>query len=393
METKWSVPVLFILHISGNIFSMLKLRTAHKFFHSLISLSTVLVIFAGNTFHAYAHVESEGAEPEDLKVTIVEPDLFPAKTPLTIWLEVRNKETNKTDKDLNVTVNVADSKGNEIFKGKAEPKNLEGGQVNYLFEVTFPSGGEYKIIYEFSHDGEQQKFTFPTIVSEPVKNTGSTLSLPLKIGLVIAGILFLAAEIWLFLARRIKELLIFTIIAAVSVVVGYSLLITISSGALKSGVVTCLEDGRCFWTAHIHTYIAAEACGEEKLLPAEVGPLAKVHTHEEQNVLHWHDRLAYDLQKKEILDTKPLALGSSFDDVGISFDKGNAFGLKDGDKCPDGNGGQWKMFVNGKQTDKFRDYIWQDKDVIILIFDGRSPSEIEENLRKNPVNFPTLGRG
>ncbi|MBI4091306.1 hypothetical protein HY419_00975 [candidate division WWE3 bacterium] len=359
----------------------------------LIPLLVLLVVFAANTFYASAHVDVEGEAPEDIEVTIVEPDLFPAKTPLTVWLEVKAKETNQTEKGLDISVSVEDSKENEFFKGKAQSKNLKGGQVNYIFDVTFPSGGEYKIIYEFTHEKELEKFAFPITASEPVQETGLVLNPPLKTGVIAGGALFLVVAIWLLMAKRIKELLILAVVALVSGIVGYSLLVTINSGALKSGVVTCLEDGRCFWTAHIHTYIAASACGEEKLLPAEVGPLAKVHTHEEQNVFHWHDRLPYDLNKKEITDTKALTLGSSFSDVGIAFDKGGAFDLKDGDKCPDGKEGQWKMFVNGKQSDKFRDYVWQDRDIIILIFDDRSPSEIEESLRINPIKFPALGRG
>ncbi|OGC50809.1 hypothetical protein A2716_02120 [candidate division WWE3 bacterium RIFCSPHIGHO2_01_FULL_40_23] len=369
---------------------MLKPAFFRKFACFLITLTIILSL---NKFYAYAHVDVAGEEPEDIKVTIVEPDLFPAKTPLTIWLEVKDKETNKTEESLDILVNVKDSKGNDILNTRAEPKKIEGEEINYIFEITFPSSGEYKILYEFLHDDEKESFTFPIIVSEPLNQPGFTLSPTLKTGVIIVGALLLAAAVFFLFTKRFKELMILFAVSAVAGIVGYSLIVTISSGALKSGVVTCLEDGRCFWTAHIHAYLAIEACGEKKLLPSEVGPLAKVHTHEEQNVFHWHDRLPYDTQKKEILDTKPLTLGSSFDDIGIPFDKGNAFDLKDGDKCPNKEVGTWRMFVNGKQNDEFRDYIWQDRDVILLIFGNKSPSEVEENLKINPIKFPALGRG
>ena len=338
-----------------------------------------------------AHTESE-TSAEGIGAIITKPDLFTSKTPIAVWLEVKDKKSGQTIDSLDIDVKVQDSKGLEILKGKAELKGSEDGKTQYVFEISFPAGGEYKLNYKFIHDGEQGNLSFPVIVSEPVKENILTWNLSTIVGTVALGIILLVITAWGIFKKQYKKIAIILIIATVVGIVSYSLIVTLRSGALKSGVVTCLDNGQCFWTAHVHSYVVIKACGEEKILPTEVGSLSKVHTHEEQNVFHWHDRLPYDNDKKEILDTKPLTLGTSFDEIEITFDKGKVFDLKDGDSCTNGKAGSWKMFVNGKQNDSFRDYVWQDRNVIVLVFDGRSDQEVEKELETNPISFPTLGR-
>src|SRR3989338_1027850 len=338
-----------------------------------------------------AHTESE-TSAEGIGAIITKPDLFTSKTPIAVWLEVKDKKSGQTIDSLDIDVKVQDSKGLEILKGKAELKGSEDGKTQYVFEISFPAGGEYKLNYKFIHDGEQGNLSFPVIVSEPVKENILTWNLSTIVGTVALGIILLVITAWGIFKKQYKKLAIILIIATVVGIVSYSLIVTLRSGALKSGVVTCLDNGQCFWTAHVHSYVVIKACGEEKILPTEVGSLSKVHTHEEQNVFHWHDRLPYDNDKKEILDTKPLTLGTSFDEIEITFDKGKVFDLTDGDSCTNGKAGSWKMFVNGQSSEKFREYIWQDKDVIVFVFDDRSSSEVGQELKSNPISFPTLGR-
>ena len=338
-----------------------------------------------------AHTESE-TSAEGIEAIITKPDLFTSKTPIVVWLEVKDKKSSQIIDSLDIDVKVQDSKGLEIFKGKANSKESEDRETHYVFEISFPSGGEYKLNYEFIHDGKQGDLSFPVIVSEPVKENILTWNLPTIVGAVAIGIILLVITAWGIFKKQYKKIAIILIIATVVGIVSYSLIVTLRSGALKSGVVTCLDNGQCFWTAHVHSYVVIKACGEEKILPTEVGSLSKVHTHEEQNVFHWHDRLPYDNDKKEILDTKPLTLGTSFDEIKITFDKGKVFDLTDGDSCTNGKAGSWKMFVNGQSSEKFREYIWQDKDVIVFVFDDRSSSEVGQELKSNPISFPTLGR-
>ena len=186
------------------------------------------------------------------------------------------------------------------------------------------------------------------------------------------------------------------LIAAGVVVLGiiaYSLYITFSTGAQDKGIVTCIDENTCFFTAHWHAYTPIMICGQETRLPIETGSLQKAHTHEEKNLVHWHDRLPYDNTNKKIMNATPLFLGSFFDEIKIPFDNDKIMDKKNGDQCPDGKPGTLKMFVNGKPNTEFRDYLWKNYDVIVLVFDNRSLAEVETELASKPIAFPTLGRG
>ncbi|MBI4091347.1 hypothetical protein HY419_01180 [candidate division WWE3 bacterium] len=216
---------------------------------------------------------------------------------------------------------------------------------------------------------------------------------PIIVGSAVVAFLFIYILWWGIRRKRYRALAILVFVLGIFSAVSYSLYVTLKSGALREGVITCLQDGSCLWTAHVHAFIPIEACGKQLSLPAETGSLSLSHTHEERNVLHWHHRLPYDKENGLLLENNPFLLRSSFENIGVPFEKENFFGFKNGDMCQGGVAGSWKMFVNGKESGKFGDYVWHDRDVILFIFDEKSVPEIEGGLRKNPIVFPSLGRG
>ncbi len=191
---------------------------------------------------------------------------------------------------------------------------------------------------------------------------------------------------------KIPKTLSFLIIVFVVAVLAYSLWVVFSSGAAEKGVVTCPSPDNCFWSAHFHVFMPIEVCGEKYRLPVEIGPLEGLHTHEEENIIHWHDRLPYDNKTKTILDTSSLRIGKFFDAVNLGFDSTTFGANKNGGLC-NGKPGTLKMLVNGKNSGLFRDYVIHDKDVVLLVFDSGTVQEVEAFYAGNPIVFPALGRG
>jgi len=64
------------------------------------------------------------------------------------------------------------------------------------------------------------------------------------------------------------------------------------------GIVVC-QDEDCIKTMHIHADIEFKLCGEEVVLPREVGPLTGLHTHKEKNYLHFHDEVDLDYETRD----------------------------------------------------------------------------------------------
>ena len=186
---------------------------------------------------------------------------------------------------------------------------------------------------------------------------------------------------------------IFIVLLAGAAGLGYSLYITIKSGAVDAGVVSCPSAGQCIWTAHIHAYLPISICGEDYRLPIEIGALTGPHTHEEKNIAHWHDKLPYDKKTKEIMDAAPLTLGAFFDAIEVPFNSDRIANKKNSDLCPDGSKGITKVLVNGTIVENPREYIWKNHDIIMIFFDSRTPLETERKAAEAPLTFPTLGRG
>jgi hypothetical protein len=197
--------------------------------------------------------------------------------------------------------------------------------------------------------------------------------------------------------RAIKKKFVITIvwilILAAALGLAYSLYITYQSGAVEAGVITCPSENDCFWTAHVHGYIPIQICGADFRLPIEVGRLDDSHTHEEKNIVHWHDKLPYDPEAKAITNTRPLTLGAFFDSVNVPFDSERIADKQNGDLCPGGTAGAVSLFINGEKNEQYRNYIWRDKDVMMIFFDNVPAEAREIQLKENPVRFPKLGRG
>lgn len=189
-----------------------------------------------------------------------------------------------------------------------------------------------------------------------------------------------------------KKILILTGLVIFAVFLVYSIKEYRQSGIAERGVITCAK-GKCFWSAHIHVYVPVEICGKTYSLPKFEGSLSEFHTHGEENVIHWHEKLAYDPVTKNFLEPTPFLLRRTFEVLRFSFDEQSIFGKTDGDLCPDGSKGNWKVFVNGVLNQDWRNYEWKDHDIIFFVFDASKPEEIELRLRSQPFTFPALGEG
>ncbi len=340
-------------------------------------------LFSAAAPRALAHVAGEGAGDAPVEATILEPDLFAAKTETPVFFTVREKTSGALIPDLDPIVAIEDSAGKAIAEFGTEEKG-----ENYFFSYTFPESGNYAIHVEFPYRGEKLDFAFPIFASEPEGESRIPAAIALAALLLVGAALALGVK-----RKRLKPAIISSLLIIILAVLGYSLYKTFESGAAGSGVVTCVDDETCFWTAHIHAYAPIAICGEDFRLPIEVGRLDGPHTHEEKNIAHWHDKLPYDRGTKTIADTESLTAGAFFDAIEIPFDRDRIGSRRNGDLCPDGTPGTVKMFVNGTRSDEFRSYLWRDRDVIQIFFDRRTSEEIEAEIRERPVKFPALGRG
>ncbi len=349
-----------------------------KRFIALTSLISILLISA-----IYAHEgEEESSEGYSIDVT----PLQPAKDSLVL-LETRIAKHDAPLTDLKVALTIDK---HDVGLSEQLPTR-ESTPGKYISEYTFKYAGPQEVHVEFVHEGNTIRRTFPIDVSKMQDNV-------FVIGGIIAIIIL--AFVWYIDMRskqkkkaKIKTGIVLTIVILAILGISYSLYVTLKSGAASRGVVVCPQEDKCFWQAHIHAYVPIRICNEDIRLPIEKGSLQRPHTHEEKNVIHWHDRLPYDNQRKKILQAAPLTLGAFFDELGIPFEDDAIFDKKNGDQCPGGTEGSLKMFINGKQSTAFRDHVWTDRQVIILVFDSRDPVDIESELQANPINFPALGRG
>ncbi len=181
----------------------------------------------------------------------------------------------------------------------------------------------------------------------------------------------------------------------------YSLIKYQQSGIAEDGVVTC-ANGKCFWSAHLHVNIPIQICGEEYILSKFKGPLSDAHSHGDENVIHWHDKVPFDAEKKQFLESSPFALNLIFKTLELPITDESLLGKKDGDLCR-GSASTWKVFVNGvlhpestvvsTPVDDWRNYEWRDRDTILFVFDARTVEEVETELRQNPIKFPSVGEG
>ena len=133
--------------------------------------------------------------------------------------------------------------------------------------------------------------------------------------------------------------------------------------------------------------VILQLCDKEPRFETEVGLLNQTHTHEERNVLHWHDRLPYDSTTGQILDISPLRLDNSLRSIGFSIaNTTDCYGVT-------------KIFVNKENywtqgtswTLEDRTYVWKDRDIIYIAHGNRTVQEVLEFLQAKQFSFPTLG--
>ena len=244
---------------------------------------------------------------------------------------------------------------------------------HYFAKYTFTNPGSYEIHASFIHNGEEIRKTFDVDV------TGSS-NIEQYVMTAVIGAVAIAA-LYALRSRKIKKAFIACIIILAMIYISYSLYVVYASGAAQRGVTVCVSTTECYWSAHIHAQVEVSTCGQDYRFPIEKGPLDGPHTHEEKNLIHFHDRLRFDPVTKEILNPAPLKLGAFFDNMEVPFDGNKVLDKMNGDLC-NGQSGIVKMFVNGKPSGDFRDYIWKDGDKIDIIFDEKPAEQAAKEVQK-----------
>lgn len=191
--------------------------------------------------------------------------------------------------------------------------------------------------------------------------------------------------------KSVKSVLIALVLLVVAGFLAYSLIQYKKSGIAKDGIVSCVNE-QCFWSAHIHIDVPIQICGENYVLPKFKGPLTDDHTHGDENIIHWHDKIAFDADKKQFLEPAPFTLNLIFKALELPITDEGMLGKKDGDLCR-GIASIWKVIVNGALNPNWRTYEWKDHDIVLFVFDARTAEEIEQELRQSPIEFPPLGEG
>ncbi|MBI4141165.1 hypothetical protein HY485_04990 [Candidatus Woesearchaeota archaeon] len=125
---------------------------------------------------------------------------------------------------------------------------------------------------------------------------------------------------------------------------------------------------------HAHAYIDIFVCGKQIDLPrANEGTNAHNKKFVGIPLLHTHDDNVMHLEGV-VRNIDEIKLGRFFDAMNVQFDSTKVFNTSNGDLC-NGKQGTWKMYVNGKETNKFRDYvpfntIEPEKQIISIVFDS-----------------------
>lgn len=347
---------------------------------SLTSLSALFVVLVLFPLTARAHGgEGEAPEPEGYEITL-SPQEAIQNDELPIAAHILREGLPLRGAAVTLTVD----RHEEGISDRLEAKEREPG--SYAAVYRFETSGEYEVHIEFVDSGATKRVTRNVRVLATSWFTAERAWGIGTFGLAVAALAIgLAKRRW-----RAGVGAALALLAAGGI--SYSLYVTFQSGAASTGVVTCVKEGECYLTAHIHAYIPITLCGKEFRLPIETGALTGPHTHEEKNIAHWHDRLPYDNVLKQPKDVTPFTLDVFFKAVHIPFDIRRIGTARNGDLC-EGKSGTVKMFVNGIENSDYERYVWKDHDVIAIIFDSRMPEAIEAELKAHPILFPALGRG
>ncbi len=245
---------------------------------------------------------------------------------------------------------------------------------HYFIKYAFANSGPHEIHVEFVHEGEEIRKTIDISVD------GRSLEIE-QLFLVLAALVIALSAFYAMQSRRFKVALFVALLLLAVIGLSYSIYIVYTSGAAQRGVIVCTSANECYWSAHIHASAAINVCGDESYrFAVEKGPLNGPHTHEEKNLIHFHERLRIDPVTKEIYDPALLTLGAFFDAMEVDFSADKILDKTNGDLCV--GPGTLKMFVNGKPSSAFRDYIWKDGDKIEIVFDERPSEAIAEEEQK-----------
>ncbi|MBI4176098.1 MAG: GAP family protein [Candidatus Aenigmarchaeota archaeon] len=332
-----------------------------------ILILAVAIIFISLVHHgAYAHEgEEEATDGYSLAVNPENP-IQNDRIPLTV--HISKDGVDATGLQVTLTVDRHEAGISDMIQA------AEREPGNYFAYYAFKEPGDYEIHVEFMEGGGPVRHT----VNVQVAGTSWGVELYFLAAAIIAF-----AAVWAIEMRKGKHVRRATVLSLVVLgIMGlvYSLYITQTSGAAAQGITVCVSPEECYWTAHVHTEVDVEICGEDIRLPIETGRLDRPHTHEEKNLIHWHDRLPMDPATKRILNTEPLTLGAFFDELQVPLSETQVMDKENGDLCPNGQPGTLKAFVNGAPAEDIREYVWKDGDKVAIVFDERPAETIASAL-------------
>ena len=127
---------------------------------------------------------------------------------------------------------------------------------------------------------------------------------------------------------------------------------------------------------HWHADVDIIVCGEDKNLPEALpGKLlgaSSLHTHAKtENIRSLPNSDGNGVIHNEaVIPSQPgeQTLGRFLDHMNIPFSEGQIMDKKNGDKCPEGEEGRVRLFVNGNENPQWRNYIPRDGDIIKIEF-------------------------
>lgn len=201
--------------------------------------------------------------------------------------------------------------------------------------------------------------------------------------LVLAVALLVAVStVWSWRQRKMAVHLFIWAVVAFAVIIGWGLSSYYAQQAEK-GIVVCDEADPtdCIIAMHIHTYLYGSVCGVDIELPREEGSLSNVHTHKEENRLHWHERLPWDAKSNKLLDESTLELGPSFEKISFELTDScvkvqNGLLFCNGDSCPGsstpGKLRVWRHYDHdtdtGEEMSTWQNVKWEDEESYKVVF-------------------------
>jgi len=158
-----------------------------------------------------------------------------------------------------------------------------------------------------------------------------------------------------------------TLVILSFVIIGIILGFSLASYAEKDPANLVCEDNFCKQSLHYTARVELRICGEQLPLPTNKGSREKAHTESDPYTIHWYERTYVDKETLEPLDKSELYLGEFFENIGVDFTPSCIIGYCNDDSCGETKG-FLKMYVNGKRNYDLGNYIWDDRDKIIIEF-------------------------